>query len=260
MYQAQVNPYRGCFIGPDQLPGQLDDAAIAEFSQRLAARIMAWQTEYRLIWLELPATLAGLIPAALAAGFEFHHCQSQQLMMVKKLQPDSYVPLAATHSVGVGAVVWSEQGQVLLVRELALPGQSAGYFKLPGGMVEPAEHLADAVVREVLEETGVQAVFQSLLGFRHHHQGQFGASNLYFVCQLMAQTTELTPAVDEIAELGWFWPEDYLQDEKASAYNKLILNFALKHTGFAPCKVPGYRADAQSYEIFFPAIPVVIGE
>lgn len=265
LFRAVVNPYAGCYLGPEQLLPLLQSmdsaSAVTVFSQKLQASVAAWQPLYQLVWLELPASAAVLIPVALAQGFEFHHCQPQQLMLVKKLQPQAYLPLAATHSIGVGALVWSgdrqNRGQVLMVQEQPLPGQAAGYFKLPGGMVEPKEHLVQAVQREVLEETGVSAQFAGLLGLRHHHQGQFGASNLYLICVLYANSPQvlplLSPQVGEIACARWFWPEEYLNDEKAHPYNKLLLSRALAAPLWSDTKIAQYRARHDDYEIFIAA-------
>jgi len=265
LFRAVVNPYAGCYLGAEQLLPLLQSmdsvSAVAVFRQRLQASLVAWQPLYQLVWLDLPASAAVLIPAALAQGFEFHHCQPQQLMLVKKLQPQAYLPLAATHSIGVGALVWSgdrqNRGQVLMVQEQPLAGQAAGYFKLPGGMVEPKEHLVQAVQREVLEETGVSAEFAGMLGLRHHHQGQFGASNIYLVCVLYAGSPAVLPAlspqVGEIAMARWFWPEEYLSDEKAHTYNKLLLSRALAAPLWSDTKIAQYRARHDDYEIFIAA-------
>ncbi|MFC4656358.1 NUDIX domain-containing protein [Rheinheimera marina] len=250
MFDAVVNPYGGCYIAPEQLP-----ASAAEFSDRLAQSIDAWRALYRLCWLELPAQRSDLVPYAVALGFEFHHCQPELLMLVIKLQPDAYLPLAATHSIGVGAVVLSPAGRVLLVQEKPLPGKAAGYFKLPGGMVDAKEHLAEAVVREVREETGIEARFDSMLALRHHHQGQFGASNIYFVCRLYAE--EKTPVADpnEILQVRWFDIDAYLQDDKANPYNKLLLKTALKGVVLHPHKIAGYMQSPEAYEIFSALTP-----
>ena len=245
LFDAIVNPYNGCFIGPEQLPD-----TVAEFAGRLAASVEAWRHHYALIWLELPSSRAELISVAVELGFAFHHCTTDKLMLSKKLQADSYLPSAATHSIGVGAVVLSTSGKVLLVQEKPLEGRSPGYFKLPGGMVDAKEHLVEAALREVLEETGVVAQFDSFLGLRHHHQGQFGASNLYMVCRLTAEETAPKPDPREILQARWFDCAEYLADPNASFYNKLLVQTALTGARLSSQKVPGYMQDPDDYEIF----------
>jgi 8-oxo-dGTP pyrophosphatase MutT (NUDIX family) len=63
------------------------------------------------------------------------------------------------HLVGVSAVVVNEEGGVLLVHS-----KERGNWMPIGGMVEPGEEPADAVVREVFEETGVHVVPERLVG------------------------------------------------------------------------------------------------
>jgi len=55
--------------------------------------------------------------------------------------------------VGVGAVV-VQDGKVLLVKRKHAP--LAGQWSLPGGAVEVGETLEECLVREMLEETGLQ--------------------------------------------------------------------------------------------------------
>jgi ADP-ribose pyrophosphatase YjhB (NUDIX family) len=55
-----------------------------------------------------------------------------------------------------------EEGRVLLARHVSPGGEST--WTLPGGRVEHAEDPFDAVIREVAEETGCEAVVERLLG------------------------------------------------------------------------------------------------
>ena len=53
----------------------------------------------------------------------------------------------------IGAVVFNEQGRLLLVKRANPPAQ--GKWSLPGGRLESGETSEDGVVREVREETGL---------------------------------------------------------------------------------------------------------
>ena len=62
----------------------------------------------------------------------------------------------------VGAVAVLD-GRLLLVRRGH--GPAAGEWSIPGGRVEAGETLAEAVVREVAEETGIEGVCDRLVGW-----------------------------------------------------------------------------------------------
>ena len=62
----------------------------------------------------------------------------------------------------VGAVV-VQDGELLLIRRGH--GPAAGSWSVPGGRVEAGELRAEAVVREVREETGLEAVCGPLVGW-----------------------------------------------------------------------------------------------
>ncbi len=66
-------------------------------------------------------------------------------------------------TLGVGGVVVHD-GHVLLV--LMSYGPAKGFWTLPGGFVDRGETPEAAVVREVREETGVEAAVEALVGIR----------------------------------------------------------------------------------------------
>lgn len=61
---------------------------------------------------------------------------------------------------GVSACIW-RGGQVLLIQRAKPP---VGIWALPGGHVDPGETVAEAAQRELLEETGMRAQLDTLVG------------------------------------------------------------------------------------------------
>lgn len=66
-----------------------------------------------------------------------------------------------TPVVAVAGIVFDDQGRVLLIQRGKPPGQ--GLWTVPGGKLEGGESLADAVVREVREETGLDVTVGPLV-------------------------------------------------------------------------------------------------
>jgi len=62
----------------------------------------------------------------------------------------------------VGAVIKDDRGRLLLIKRGHAPG--AGLWSLPGGRVEPGETDAEALAREIREETGLVIEAGRLIG------------------------------------------------------------------------------------------------
>nr|CAD7572836.1 unnamed protein product [Timema californicum] len=87
----------------------------------------------------------------------------------------------------------------------------------------PGENLADAALREVLEETGVKTEFEFLLTFRHMHGAMFGCSDCYFVVSLKPTSEEINMCPREIAACQWMKVDDYLNSPHTIETNKFFV-------------------------------------
>jgi 8-oxo-dGTP diphosphatase len=106
---------------------------------------------------------------------------------------------------GVGAVVRDDDGRVLLIK-----AAHDGRWSLPAGMVEPGEQPADAVLREVAEETGIIAEVQSLAGVskqpvKYPNGDRVEYLVVWFRCRALGG--EPRPDGDESLEVAWFAPD-----------------------------------------------------
>ena len=245
-WNSTTNPFRGVLPVPSALPNNADI-----FREQLEHSLQAWRSDaLALVWLEVPITHSSLIPIAVEAGFSFHHTGDDYLMLTCPLEADAFIPPYATHYIGAGGVVLSEARELLVVSE-RYRSRKAPSYKLPGGALFQGEHLVDGVIREVLEETGVQARFDGLACFRHWHDYRYGKSDIYFVCRLSPLSREISMQADEIAECLWMPVDQFLRDDDIHAFNKEIVRAALDSPGLAPSLIDGFPNDGRR-EFFMP--------
>ena len=242
-----MNRFNGIEIRSDCLPPRPE-----EFQRRLTESLHAWTAAgHPVVWLDVPIELAQFIAPATAAGFVFHHSSERMLTLLYTCEPEAIVPAYATHFIGAGGVVFNDNRELLVVSEWHRRDRSRPYYKLPGGALQPGEHLIDAVVREVLEETGVQAAFEALVCFRHWHGYRWNKSDIYFICRLSALSAEITAQPNEIEEAKWMPVDEYLASEFVSPFNKRVVQASLQSPGISPEEMDGY-ADPDRYEFFMP--------
>ena len=99
----------------------------------------------------------------------------------------------------VGAVV-VEDGRLLLIRRGHGPAQ--GDWSVPGGRVEAGELLAEAVVRELAEETGLEGVCGELIGWVERLDDNYHFVILDFAVTLLEPEAEPV-AGDDAEEAAW---------------------------------------------------------
>ena len=242
------NRFGGVVVDPDALPTEPDG-----FGPRLDASLHFWTEQgFKVVWLEVPIPKTALIPIAVEAGFVFHHSGQDYVMMTRQLVDGAFIPPYATHYIGAGGVVINEQQELLVVWERTHRQRGSKYYKLPGGALQPGEHIVDCVKREVLEETGIETRFESLVCFRHWHGYRFDKSDIYFVCRLSPLSHEITADEEEIAECLWMPVQEYLDSEDVGVFNKRIVQAALNGASMVPTWIEGYQTDPAQRELFFP--------
>jgi A/G-specific adenine glycosylase len=86
-------------------------------------------------------------------------CPWSSVCQAHHLNLQSVIPMSETREpvphklIGV-AVIWNEQGQILIDKR-PQSGLLGGLWEFPGGKLEPNETLAECVVREIQEELGI---------------------------------------------------------------------------------------------------------
>lgn len=143
-------------------------------------------------------------------------------------------PLWLSAAIGV---VLDPDDRILLVRS-----SSTAEWTLPGGIIDPAEAPADAVVREVLEETGVLAEPEVLTcvsvsaptTYPNGDKVQF--LDLTFRCRALGGDAKVNDT--ECMEVGWF---SLHADPGVHDHCKPLLEATLQCTGPAAFSFSGKR-------------------
>ncbi len=247
--KAEEDAFGGEIIDPTSVN---DDPR--RFKDQLELLISASrERETKVVWLALDTRRATLIPVAVEAGFTFHHASGDRVQMTLCMIAGSYIPPYATHYIGAGGVVLRDPETMLVVAE-RYGRQSRRHYKLPGGALHAGEHIEEAVVREVLEETGIETNFVSLNCFRHWHGYRHGKSDIYFVCRLEALTHEICRQEEEIEECLWMPIAAYLDHPDVHAFNKRVVQAVLAAGGLNPEPIEGYGTP-ETHELFMPFSP-----
>lgn len=237
-----LNDYNGVIIDPTSFSFEKEDLEIA-----LQGFLLFMESEKKgLAWITLPITRSLSIEQFVAHGFVFHSCHPESLTLVRKPLESTYVPFIPTHIVGAGAIVINEHNEILVVRDRGFTG-----FNLPGGHVDPGERIQDSIVREVLEETGIETSFEAILGFTTRHPYEFGKSNIHFICRLKPLTQAINVIdTDEIAEAKWVPVDSYLADEKNGLTNREIVSQIAHSQGLTVAQFQNNSGRFNKQEIF----------
>lgn len=105
----------------------------------------------------------------------------------------------------VSGVVVDDAGRVLLERRA-----DSGGWNLPSGAVDPGEQPADALAREVYEETGLRVAVERLAGMASHftrypNGDRCQYMNAWFRCRPVSGTARVND--EESLAVEWFAPD-----------------------------------------------------
>jgi ADP-ribose pyrophosphatase YjhB (NUDIX family) len=153
------------------------------------------------------------------------------------------VPGYVTPKTAVGAVVGNDAGEILLVQRAG-----SGVWLYPTGWADIGYSPSEVAVKEVFEETGIEAEPVSLIGVFDGMRLGFHQVPLYslvFHCKMTGG--ELRPHPLETTDVGFF-PRDGLPEPLAGRARWVDLAFAAidgRHTGcvFDPPRTPPWRGE-----------------
>jgi 8-oxo-dGTP diphosphatase len=115
--------------------------------------------------------------------------------------------------VGVGALIVDEEGRLFLARRGPQAKNERNLWEFPGGSVELGETLAEALVREMREEFGIEIAVGELLDVVDHilpDEGQHWISPTY-ICRITSGEPRILEPV-KCAEIGWLYPDEMPDD------------------------------------------------
>ncbi|WP_305906434.1 NUDIX hydrolase [Methylomarinum sp. Ch1-1] len=117
-------------------------------------------------------------------------------------------PTIPTPTIGVSAVVFNQQGQILLIKRDKPP--ALGLWSIPGGKQEPGESIGEACRREVLEETGLDVEVKNIIALVERRLEGFHYIIIDFFAEYHGDRSDPV-AQSDVSEARWVSVDDLSQ-------------------------------------------------
>ncbi|XP_057816556.1 nudix hydrolase 8 isoform X4 [Cryptomeria japonica] len=156
------------------------------------------------------------------------------------------VPIAKTNL--VPALI-----EVLVVQEKNGAYRGSGIWKMPTGLLVQGEDIFNGVVREVKEETGIDAKFLEVAVLRHFHNAPFNKSDLNLICILQPLSFVIKIQETEIEAAKWMPFKEFAAQPKyreSELYKKIfdvcIASFEKRYKGFSEIQIASASSGPQT--------------
>jgi ADP-ribose pyrophosphatase YjhB (NUDIX family) len=150
---------------------------------------------------------------------------------------------------GVSGLVINKQGEWLVVKKRY--GGLKGKWSLPAGFVEGNETVDEAVVRETLEETGVNTHNKGLIGMRTGViKGEISDNMLMFLLEPVGEVL-VKADENELYEAKFVNPATFIKEEDCSVLLQYLLDEKVTEAKTVIDGInPGNQFGYTSYKLF----------
>ncbi len=128
--------------------------------------------------------------------------------------------------VAVGAIIVNRKGEIFLAKSYKFQG----FYIIPGGHVELGETVADATLRECLEETGLKVRFGHVIDVQEaiNPEGFHEKGRHFIFIDVMCRASSSKAKLDgrELHEYCWMKPEKALKARLTTYTRRAIKDFA----------------------------------
>jgi 8-oxo-dGTP diphosphatase len=121
-----------------------------------------------------------------------------------------------------------KENMVLLVRD---PRMDEVIWEIPGGRMNIDEEPREGLVREIMEELGIEIEVGSVLHMKQFIQTNEGkrAFVIVYECQMKNQNAEMTLSEDEVCEIAWVTADDLPKYPLYPEYKRALDYYFEKH-------------------------------
>ena len=128
----------------------------------------------------------------------------------------------------VKAIIDDGGGQILVLRRSALSKHFAGTWELPGGKVDAGEPFDTALLREVVEETGLTITLGKVAGAAHYEMPAVRLAVLFIEARLVSGQVQIS---DEHDEYRWVPLAKLVDLDMSEQLHEFIQGYVRSHVG-----------------------------